>query len=77
MPPSARAGSLGQLEMTVDYAVRNPRGTLLFTSPDLAIAKKWLSERASQWPGAQVDEVCQWRSERRVFKPVGYLRAVS
>lgn len=61
----------------MDYAVRNPRGTLLFTSPDLAIAKKWLSERASQWPGAQVDEVCQWRSERRVFKPVGYLRAVS
>lgn len=60
-----------------EYEVRNTRGTLLYTSPDLALAKKWLSERAQQWPGAQVNEVCQWRTERRVFKPVGYLRAVS
>lgn len=59
-----------------EYEVRNTRGTLLYTSPDLALAKKWLSEHAQQWPGAQVDEVCQWRTERRVYRPVAYLRQV-
>lgn len=70
--PQAISGVVGE----VQYEVRNAIGTLLLTSPDLALAKKWLSERAQQWPGGQVNEVCSWRTERRVYRPVAYLRQV-
>lgn len=62
---------------SVEFEVKNARGTLLYTSPELKLARAWLSERAAQWPGAQVNEVTSWKTERRVFKPVAYLRAVS
>jgi hypothetical protein len=65
------------LASQTDYEIRNAVGTLLFTSPDLDIAKDWLRDRAAQWPGAQVNEVICWRTERRVYKPVAYLRRVA
>jgi hypothetical protein len=70
------SSAVGGVDCETQYEVRNAIGTLLLTSPDLALAKKWLSERAAQWPGAQVDEVCRWETRRRVFKPIGYLRSV-
>lgn len=61
----------------LDYEVRNALGTLLYTSPDIDLAKDWLRERAAQWPGAQVEEVTTTVQRRRVFKPVAYLRRVA
>jgi hypothetical protein len=75
-PVLAPRGAIGEIATSADYEVRNAIGTLLFTSPDLKLAKAWLSECAAQWPGAQVNEVLRWRTERRVYKPVAYLRAV-
>lgn len=72
-PVLALHGAIGN----VDFEVRNRIGTLLYTSPDGELAKAWLRERAAQWPGAQVNEVTSWKTERRVFKPVAYLRAVA
>lgn len=71
-PVLALPGAIGNAE----YEVRNSVGTLLYTSSDLDLAKAWLRERAAQWPGAQVNEVVTWKAERRVFKPVAYLRSV-
>lgn len=71
------AATLAQPSASIEFEVRNRIGTLLYTSPDGELAKTWLRERAAQWPGAQVNEVCQWRTERRVYKPVAYLRAVA
>jgi hypothetical protein len=71
-PVLALHGAIG----SVEYEVRNRVGTLLFTSSDIDLAKGWLRERAAMWPGAQVNEVTNWKTERRVFKPVAYLRSV-
>lgn len=72
-PVLALHGAIGDTQ----YEVRNRIGTLLYTSSDIDLAKTWLRDRAAQWPGAQVNEVTSWKTERRVFKPVAYLRSVA
>ena len=71
------AAAISGVVGSIDYSVVNARGTVLFTSPDEDLAKAWLRDRAAQWPGAQVDEICRWETRRRVYRPVRYLRVVA
>lgn len=60
----------------IEYEAVTPAGRTVFTSPDQDIARRWVFDRKSDFPGLIVEEVTTTITRRRVYRPVSYLRAV-
>jgi hypothetical protein len=52
-----------------DYEVVSPAGRVVYTSPDLVLARKWVSERRDTLPGLIVEEVVTTVVRRTAYRP--------
>lgn len=59
-----------------DYEVRSAAGALMFTTPDLDLARGFAREKAAEFPGLIVEAVERIETRRRVWTDRAHLRLV-